>query len=161
MFSVFEPTQRVSFLTLTASKLIKESTATVAALLSALLASRRNCVLFVRNKKHDTSRLTTRADLHEVVLTVNHVYATIVTAVIAAKSHPNLYVYKSVYNTKKKKKTLKIERTKIPHTIEISKAVGTIRNMIDCRRNVIPLEYQRFSVSEIWSNKNLTWFRDQ
>lgn len=32
------------------------------------------------------------------------------------------------------------ERTKMPHTIEISKAVGTIRNIIDCRRNVIPLE---------------------
>ena len=37
-------------------------------------------------------RKTTRADLHEVVLTVNIVYATIVKAVIAAKSHPNLYV---------------------------------------------------------------------
>jgi hypothetical protein len=37
-------------LTLTASKLIKESTATVAALLSAWLASRRNSVLIEKNK---------------------------------------------------------------------------------------------------------------
>lgn len=82
------------FLTLTASKLIKESTATVAALLSAWLASRRNRVLFfTRKSSWDFVRSKgMRANLHEVVLTVNQVYATIVIAVIAAKSHPNLYV---------------------------------------------------------------------
>ena len=36
------------------------------------------------------SKKRKRTDLHEVVLTVNAVYATIVIAVIAAKSHPNL-----------------------------------------------------------------------
>ena len=33
-------------------------------------------------------------NLHDVVFTVNHVYVAIVSAVIAAKSQPNLYVCK-------------------------------------------------------------------
>lgn len=37
----------------------------------------------------------------------------------------------------------------MPHTIEISKAVGTIRNMIDCKRNVIPLE--QHIINSNWS----------
>lgn len=80
-------------LTLTASKFINESTEVLAARLSALFASRRNCVL------------------QDVVRMVNNAYAASVPAVIAAKSQPNLYV-------------------KMPHTMDISNAVGTILNRI-------------------------------
>lgn len=69
---------------------MSESTATVAALLSAELASRRKRVLNVyllgtMNIPYDKG-----AHLHAVVRTVNHVYAAIVATVIAAKFHPKL-----------------------------------------------------------------------
>jgi len=41
-------------------------------------------------------------NLHEVVWTVNQVYAAMVMAVIAAKSQPNLYVSIDNHNPKKK-----------------------------------------------------------
>ena len=40
--------------------------------------------------------------LLEVVRTVNHVYAAIVRTVVAAKSHPNLYVYMWQWQDKRK-----------------------------------------------------------
>lgn len=52
------------------------------------------------------------------------------------------------------------ERTKIPQTIEISKAVGTIRKMIDCKTNVIPLDWSIKTTSWTVGNRN-TLYRDQ
>lgn len=68
-----------------------------------------------------------------MVLTVNQVYAAMVTSVIAAKSHPNLYVWRPVHanNVKNKHVTRAIYcPTRMPHTREISRAVGTILKMI-------------------------------
>ena len=76
------------------------------------------------------------ADLQEVVRTVNQVYAARVVAVIAAKSQPNLYVYKAIYGGVDGEEATP---TRMPHTMDISKAVGTIRNRIACSINVIPL----------------------
>jgi hypothetical protein len=75
---------------LTASKLSRLSTATVAARLSAWLASRRKRVL--GQDQHQQRVAYTVANLQEVVRTVNQVYAPIVARVIAAKFHPKLYV---------------------------------------------------------------------
>ena len=77
-----------------------------------------------------------RADLQEVVRTVNQVYAASVVAVIAAKSQPNLYVYHAMYKCRDERE---ITPTRMPHTMDISKAVGTMRNRIACSINVMPL----------------------
>lgn len=73
-------------LTFTASKLMSESTAKVAPLLSAALASLRNFVLDDKLSQWDV-RL--RSHLHAVVVTVNQEYRPIVITVTAAKSQPN------------------------------------------------------------------------
>lgn len=44
----------------------------------------------------DLHKMRTITDLQDVVRTVNQVYAAMVTRVIAAKSHPNLYVFQGV-----------------------------------------------------------------
>jgi hypothetical protein len=59
--------------TFTASKLMSESTATVAALLSALLASRRKRVLRANGQITAKSSDKSSSNLHDVVRTVNHV----------------------------------------------------------------------------------------
>lgn len=80
--------------TLTASKLINESIAEDAALLSATFASRRNCVLWPKLRKDGVPQ--TKAYRQDVVRIVNHVYAAKVTAVMAAKSQPNLYDWNEI-----------------------------------------------------------------
>lgn len=75
---------------------MSESTAVVAALLSAWLASRRNLVLHareVRNYRLHKEALTTY--LQAVVRIVNQEYVAIVARVIHAKSTPNLYVFQT------------------------------------------------------------------
>lgn len=81
-------------------------------------------------------------NLHAVVFTVNHEYDAIARAVIAAKSQPNLYVYKmpTRWETLQHESAVLI-RTSIPQTKEISRAVGAMRNMIAWMRNAIPLEF--------------------
>lgn len=76
------------------------------------------------------------ADLQEVVRTVNQVYAARVVAVMAAKSQPNLYVYDAMKKGVGREETTP---TRMPHTMDISKAVGTIRNRMACSINVMPL----------------------
>jgi hypothetical protein len=75
-------------------------------------------------------------DLQEVVRTVNQVYAARVVAVIAAKSQPNLYVYEAIYDDADGEETT---HTRMPHTMDISKAVGAMRNRMACSINVMPL----------------------
>lgn len=77
---------------------MRESTAEDAALLSAWFASRRNRVLLALSSWFNG--LCKYAYLHEVVRIVNQVYAAKVTAVMAAKSQPNLYVWDIFSNGK-------------------------------------------------------------
>ena len=69
-----------------------------------------------------------------MVLTVNHVYSPMVTAVTAAKSQPNFQDYWS-----DKFGNEETVRTKIPQTIVISRAVGTTWNTMDDKMKEIPL----------------------
>ena len=75
---------------------MSESTAVVAALLSAWLASRRNLVLHAREVRncwlHKAALITY---LQAVVRIVNQEYVAIVARVIQAKSTPNLYVFQA------------------------------------------------------------------
>jgi len=103
-----------------------------------------------------------RVYLFEVVRTVNHVYAVIVKTVMAAKSHPNLYVY--VYQQPGKRGQTQgsfgAQRTSIPQTNETSSAVGTIRNKTDCRTNVMPLgQGQQYDLEK--EEAPHTWFLDR
>lgn len=79
--------------------------------------------------------------LLEVVRTVNQVYADIVKTVMAAKSHPNLYVCTCQQKCKRKdiQGLFGVRHTSIPQTNETSSAVGAILNNTDCRTNVMPL----------------------
>ena len=75
---------------------MSESTALVAALLSAWLASRRNLVLHAREMRNCWLRKTDPITyLQAVVRMVNQEYVAIVARVIQAKSAPNLYVFQT------------------------------------------------------------------
>ena len=75
---------------------MSESTAVVAALLSAWLASRRNLVLHAREVRNCWLRKTDLTTyLQAVVRIVNQEYVAIVARVIQAKSAPNLYVFQT------------------------------------------------------------------
>ncbi len=75
---------------------MSESTAVVAALLSAWLASRRNLVLQEREVRDCWFRKTDlNTYLQAVVRIVNQEYVAIVARVIQAKSAPNLYVFQT------------------------------------------------------------------
>lgn len=74
---------------------------------------------------------TWKPNRQDVVRTVNQVYAAIVATVMAAKSHPNLYVCHCLQTSAAIGNSVLMDtHTKIPHTKEISKAVGTILKMI-------------------------------
>ena len=75
---------------------MSESTAVVAALLSAWLASRRNLVLHALKMRNCWLRKTDLTTyLQAVVRIVNQEYVAIVARVIQAKSAPNLYVFQT------------------------------------------------------------------
>ena len=131
---------RVDSRTFTASKFIKESTATVAALLSALLASRRNRVLSIcirhalRHCNSIYQYLPPRSGTYCKPRICNHRCSNNCSKIPSKFIRLTYLVVRTNWG-----RMIVYHLTKIPQTMDISRAVGTIRNNTACNMNVIPL----------------------